>query len=112
MMDLIQTLRRIGQQMKTWDKTFSDLDSQYARHGLRIELTCGACPEQYDVFLGSQYVAYFRLRHGVFRVKENAGMDEEIIYEAFPNGDGCFDTVERLFYMNKALKALLKHYNP
>lgn len=33
-------------------------------NGLRFELTCGACPEQYDVYNGETQVGYVRLRWG------------------------------------------------
>ena len=36
-------------------------------NGYRLILTCGACPEQYDVFDGDRQVGYLRLRHGHFR---------------------------------------------
>ena len=32
-----------------------------------VEMTCFACPEQYDVFLDGEQVGYLRLKHGVFR---------------------------------------------
>jgi len=31
---------------------------------LTLNKTCGACPEQYDVFLEGENVGYMRLRHG------------------------------------------------
>ena len=38
-------------------------------NGLEFELTCGACPEQYDVLDESgKQVGYVRLRWGCFRV--------------------------------------------
>ena len=33
----------------------------------RLEMTCFACPEQYDVYLEDEKVGYLRLRHGHFR---------------------------------------------
>ena len=35
---------------------------------LKLVLTCGACPEQYDAFDGERQVGYLRLRHGHFTV--------------------------------------------
>jgi len=35
-------------------------------NGYKLVLTCGACPEQYDVFKNGQQVGYLRLRHGFF----------------------------------------------
>ncbi len=37
--------------------------------GLYFELTCGACPEQYDVYRGQVQVGYVRLRHGCLSVE-------------------------------------------
>jgi hypothetical protein len=69
--------------------------------------TCGACPEQYDVFKGKQQVGYLRLRHGYFRVDvPNCG--GETVYEAHPRGDGMFEPDERDFYLYKAVKAIEK----
>lgn len=69
-----------------------------------IELvqTCGACPEQYDAYLNGQQVGYLRLRHGYFR----AECYGKIVYEAYPRGDGCFDSEEKTFYLNRAVEAI------
>lgn len=69
-----------------------------------IELvqTCGACPEQYDAYLNGQNVGYLRLRHGFFYAQCNG----ETVYEAHPRGDGCFDSEERTFYLNRAVEAI------
>ncbi len=72
----------------------------------RIEKTCGACPEQYDVYIDDKKLGYLRLRHGVFRV-EYMG---EVIYVAHPNGDGMFEDDEREKYLKKAKKKLLKRH--
>ena len=75
-----------------------------------LVLTCGACPEQYDVFLAGEQVGYLRLRHGFFtaRYPDCGG---EIIYESQPNGDGLFDSDERAFYLDEAITALKTHIN-
>jgi hypothetical protein len=69
------------------------------------------CPEQYDVFdeTGKQ-VAYYRLRHGSFRV-DAPECGGETIYEANPKGDGTFYDDERKHYLKEAEEAVLKHYN-
>jgi hypothetical protein len=73
--------------------------------GLELRLTCPSHPEQYDVYKGEEQVAYFRLRHGWFRVDvpECGG---ETIYEAEPNGDGLFDADERERYLAEAVTAV------
>lgn len=75
--------------------------------GLVLKLTCSACPEQYDVYKGESIVGYLRLRHGDFRVDfPDAG--GKTIYEASPNGDGSFETEERLEYLEKAVDCILE----
>lgn len=79
-------------------------------HGYRLQQTCGACPEQYDVFddLGQQ-VAYFRLRHGGFRV-DVPDCGGETIYTANPKGDGIFHDDERVRYLTEAVLAVQEYY--
>ncbi len=69
--------------------------------------TCGACPEQYDVFVNGNIVAYLRLRHGYFRA-DYPDCGGETIYEACPKGDGIFEPDERDFYLYEAVKAIEK----
>jgi hypothetical protein len=82
----------------------------YKRYGLRIELTSAACPEQYEVFRNDRQVAYYRLRHGEFRVDYPDCGGEEILCE-HPNGDGIFDENERLIYLAKAMRKVLEKLN-
>lgn len=62
----------------------------YRYKGCRIRQTCGACPEQYDVFYKGEKIGYLRLRHGYFRA-EYKGL---IVYEKYPQGDGYFTNYE------------------
>jgi len=73
-------------------------------------LTCHACPEQYEVFKDGKQVAYYRLRHGEFRV-DLGECGGETIYEAEPNGDGIFDADERFIYLIKAIREVLLKIN-
>lgn len=73
----------------------------------RLKQTCCVCPEQYDVFLGDRQVAYMRLRHGYFYCAY-PDIGGEVIYSAYPKGDGCFDDDERDYYIRAALKELKK----
>lgn len=78
-------------------------------HGYELKRTCYACPEQYDVYAGDEMVAYFRLRHGTFRVDvPDCGGDT--IYEASPRGDGIFDNDERVRYLTEAILAVQEYY--
>lgn len=76
--------------------------------GCRLICTCGACPEQYDVFDDStgKKIGYLRLRHGFFRADyPDAG--DETVYEATPKGNGIFEDDERQHYLTEAVQALL-----
>lgn len=78
-------------------------------HGYRLDQTCSACPEQYDVYAGEELVAYFRLRHGSFyaAVPDVGG---EVVYEANPKGDGIFTRDERVRYLTEAILAVQEYY--
>jgi hypothetical protein len=79
-------------------------------HGYHLQQTCGACPEQYDVFDNNdKQVAYLRLRHGHFRadVPDHKG---ETVYSADPEGDGCFLESERVKYLTEAILAVQAYY--
>lgn len=65
--------------------------------------TCGGCPEQYDAMYKNKIVGYLRLRHGHFSVEYYG----ELIYEAYPKGDGLFEWEEREYYLLKAKKAII-----
>jgi len=82
--------------MSKWDKTID---------GIRLNLTCGACPEQYDAFLGERLVGYLRLRHGGFTV-ECPTCDGELVYASEPDGDGSFTPEERSTELTKAVHAI------
>ena len=72
---------------------------------IRLVKTCGACPEQYDAYLGDLRVGYLRLRHGSFRVDyPDAGGEK--IYQANPKGDGMFEEDERDYYLRCAVDAI------
>lgn len=114
-----QCLRRLSQKSNNgWHSSINSLNFQlslikklYRKNGLDLIMTCSACPEQYDVFKDGIQVAYYRLRHGEFRVdyKECGG---ETIYETQVNGDGIFDDNERLYNLTKAMRAVLNKMIP
>lgn len=70
--------------------------------------TCGACPEQYDVYLGANgaQVGYLRLRHGRFTADYVYDGADLCVYTANPEGDGIFEYEERTHYLNHAIRAL------
>lgn len=77
--------------------------------GLELRLTCPAMPEQYDVYDGQKQVAYFRLRHGEFRVEVPRCLGQTV-YRAQPKGDGMFDDDERQHYLTEAVASVRQHY--
>lgn len=72
-------------------------------HGYKLELTCQACPEQYDVLDDEgNLVAYLRLRHGSFTAQcPDVGGD--LVYQAYPKGDGIFEDEERYRFLTEAI---------
>jgi hypothetical protein len=72
---------------------------------IKLDQTCGACPEQYDVYIDGEDdpSGYMRLRHGHFRA-EYLG---ETVFTGDPRGDGCFEFGERDEWLNKACHAIL-----
>lgn len=75
--------------------------------GLKLVCTCGACPEQYDVYdANDKQVGYLRLRHGRFRA-DYPDCGGETVYESQTKGDGIFTEEERIPELTKAIHALL-----
>jgi hypothetical protein len=78
---------------------------------LRLVCTCGACPEQYDVFHGDKLVGYMRLRHGVFTVEAGDACGE-LVFRGSPRGDGMFRDDERERWLKHgayAIKIYMKY---
>ena len=77
--------------------------------GYNLKMTCGACPEQYDVFDSEgKQVGYIRLRAGNFRVYYPDTGGELVFYHHFENDSlkGMFYNEEREFFLTEAVKAL------
>jgi hypothetical protein len=72
---------------------------------ITLEMTCSACPEQYDATLEGARVGYLRLRHGYFRV-DYPECGERTILEGYPRGDGIFEDDERDEWLSKAKLAI------
>lgn len=79
-----------------------NLNISFSAHGVDLVQTCGACPEQYDAYIDGEEVGYLRLRHGYFSVDYK---DAEV-YSAYPDGDGCFTSNEREYYLQDACEAI------
>ena len=73
-----------------------------------LKMTCGACPEQYDVFdSDGKQVGYLRLRHGGFRADyPDCGGDTVYRYSFDYEWKGMFDNEEREFFLTEAVKAI------
>ena len=77
---------------------------------LTFKLTCGACPEQYDVFRGDKQVAYVRLRWARLRVDVPDVGGETIFLHDFPEEyKGIFaNEDERAHWLKKVAEAINK----
>ena len=76
-----------------------------------LKMTCGACPEQYDVLdSDGKQVGYLRLRHGGFRADyPDCGGDTVYCYSFDDAWKGMFDNEEREFFLTEAVKAIHSH---
>lgn len=85
-----------------------DYGDEFVINGIRLVLTCWACPEQYDAFdERGRRVGYLRLRHGTFRVTcPDAEICRETVLLGEPAGDGRFDDNERMHWLTKAVDAI------
>lgn len=81
------------------------MNIQQSIDGFDLVRTCGACPEQYDVYKDGKQVGYLRLRHGVFRA-DYPQCGGRTVYTAEPKGDGIFEPEERDFYLSNAIHAI------
>ena len=81
--------------------------------GLDFQLTCWACPEQYDVFLDEQQVGYVRLRWGCLSARLGNVYGEEIYRYNFDDGYlGVFpDSNSRDFHLNKIADCIIDRYS-
>lgn len=68
----------------------------------RLELTCGANPEQYDVYIDNRYVGYMKLKNGHFHVIDAGG---NCVYKTRPHGENCFKDNERVMHLNAGCRA-------
>ncbi len=73
---------------------------------IKLEKTCHACPEQYDMFINEERVGYLRLRHGRFTVTY-PDVGGELLLDLHPRGDGVFYEEERSHYLMQAIRAVL-----
>ena len=76
-----------------------------------LQLTCYACPEQYDIFVQGVQVGYARLRWGHFSVSVPDCSDDVVYEYDFKDGfGGCFaNQQERLEYLTAGCIEIRKH---
>lgn len=72
---------------------------------IKLVQTCGACPEQYDVYIDGEASpsGYMRLLRGYFRADYHAAP----VFTGEPRGDGSFESGERNKWLNAACLAIL-----
>ncbi len=75
--------------------------------------TCGACPEQYDVYLEGKQVGYVRLRWGGLRCDYPDVGGQTVYRYDFDDGlMGCFDDdKQRDFHLEKIAQSLYNRIN-
>ena len=112
--DLRIKLKKARKAKKRWKKralmyetcveTLPHVDNGINIKGLEFNRTCGACPEQYDVYLNGQQVGYVRLRWGYLRADYPDCMCETI-YETNVGGEstGEFESEEQRMYYLKII---------
>lgn len=79
--------------------------------GCKLEQTCMACPEQYDVYLNDEMIGYLRLRHGSFTASYPDWNGNLVYHTTEVIGDGIFASSERMTQLTKAVTALLAEHN-
>lgn len=81
---------------------------------IRLVLTCGACPEQYDALDDKgREIGYLRLRWGYFSVVVPDVMGELVYSHEWPDDEmkGSFDSEdERQQHLTAAREAIYQHY--
>jgi hypothetical protein len=88
-------------------------DADYVIDGLEFVGTCSACPEQYDVYLGTKQVGYVRLRWGHLYCDYPDVSGEDLYSYEFEEGfKGCFDSEEeRLDHLKLIAQAINRKLN-
>ena len=106
-LEALQKMVELDEELGLYDKIKSSCPEDREIDGLKLVCTCGACPEQYDVYnTEGTRVGYLRLRHGWFRADvPSAG--GETVHESYPMGDGTFnDEEERVAHLTEAVKKI------
>ena len=70
-----------------------------------LQKTCDGCPEQYDVYKGTEQVGYLRLRHGLFTARY-PDVEGKVVFSSNPRGDGEFEDEERINHLVAAIQSI------
>lgn len=77
--------------------------------GLTFVQTCGACPEQYDIYDGETPVGYLRLRGGHLYVECPDAGGQRVLERKYQDGlCGCLEFDDREKYLSLAAAAVAK----
>jgi hypothetical protein len=96
----------------------NEIKFDYKIMGLGFEKTCGASPEEYDVYNEKGKVAYIRLRWGCLTVEPYEKPDDEfasddticIFSEEFDTWQGKFNTEEqRIEYLTRCARKIIEY---
>lgn len=88
------------------------LDAQPGELSVRFELTCFACPEQYDAFDEDtdQLIGYVRLRHGRFSVSPDSS-SPDIFERRFPSDHLTEPEEEAIAHMSNYSDGVFENYD-
>ena len=75
-------------------------------HGLRMERTCSAAPEQYEIFRGTEAAGYIRVRWSRFTVDYPSAGDEAL-FDGNVDGFAAFTDSERDSCLSMAIDLIL-----
>lgn len=81
--------------------------------GYKFEMTCGSCPEQYDVYKNDKQVAYVRFRYGSCTTYTEPLGQIICDYCNFDGWQGNFESErQRNYYLQLIAKQIEKFYQP
>lgn len=74
-------------------------------------MTCGACPEAYDLYLGEEWVGYVRYRHGRLTAQSTATDDRPCVFARTlsEHDDGVLQEFQRRIFFPAIEAAIYNH---
>jgi hypothetical protein len=104
--DQIEILQKVLLAKDPEPLVFTSSSNSVHLNGLRLERTCGVCPEQYNVWDHTEQVGYIRIRHGVLRVRVPHSGGTLVYQTEDIKGDGSLEDEERRPFLIKAVEAI------